>query len=111
MLTSENLQRYVRVSVYYLAGMLTSYGFTVSASNRETIAGFAMAAANLAWTMYGNRINAKLAEISKAAQDPTSPVKGVVMTDTPEGREVAAAIPGPVVTEGSSAATEIAKAG
>jgi hypothetical protein len=47
--------------------------------------------------------------VVEMAKDPASPVQGVITTATPEGKELAKSIPGPIVSAGSSAATEIAK--
>lgn len=43
------------------------------------------------------------------AKDKDSPVQGIVTTSTPEGKALAASIPGPIVSAGSTAAVEIAK--
>jgi hypothetical protein len=43
------------------------------------------------------------------AKNPTSPVQGIITTATPEGKALAASIPGPIVTAGSDAAVDIAK--
>lgn len=88
MFTSENIQRYIRIFVYYAAGALTSYGVTVSSSNKELIAGIAAFLANIAWTAWGNTLNAKLAEVAKAGE-----VEKVVVNDP----AVAAAVPSPKV--------------
>lgn len=45
----------------------------------------------------------------KLANDPSSPIQGVITTNDKQGKELAAAIDGPIVSAGSSAATEIAK--
>lgn len=47
--------------------------------------------------------------VVEMAKDPTSPVQGVITTATPEGKELAKSIPGPIVQAGSQAATDIAK--
>ena len=43
------------------------------------------------------------------AQDPSSPVQGIITTATPEGKALAASISGPIVTAGSDKATELSK--
>lgn len=43
------------------------------------------------------------------AQDPGSPVQGVITTATPEGKALAASISGPIVAAGSDKATELSK--
>lgn len=43
------------------------------------------------------------------AKDDKSPVQGIITAATPEGKALAESIPGPIVTAGSSAATELSK--
>lgn len=43
------------------------------------------------------------------AKDPASPIQGIVTTATPEGKALAQSIPGPIVSAGTSNATELAK--
>jgi len=43
------------------------------------------------------------------AKDPTSPIQGIITTNDKQGKDLAASIPGPIVSAGSTAATEIAK--
>jgi hypothetical protein len=45
-------------------------------------------------------------EMAKASD---SPVQGIITSATPEGKALAASIPGPIVTAGSVAATELSK--
>lgn len=56
-------------------------------------------------TGQGNQIQA----VVDMAKDPKSAVQGIVTTATPEGKALAASIPGPIVAAGSAAATDIAK--
>lgn len=67
-MTSETVQRYARVLVYTLCGALIQYGVTISTSNKEMIAGIVALLANLAWTIWGNRLTALLAEASKSTE-------------------------------------------
>lgn len=64
-LTSEDVLRYTRIGLQWLAAYLTTHGSTVSGSWIETSSGLIIGAVSFLWTLYGNRINAKLAEISK----------------------------------------------
>jgi len=43
------------------------------------------------------------------AKDDKSPLQGVITSNTPEGRALAASIPGPIVTAGGAQAIELAK--
>ena len=43
------------------------------------------------------------------AKDQASPVQGIITTATPAGKALAASIPGPIVTAGTPAATDLSK--
>lgn len=51
----------------------------------------------------------QIKSVVEMAKDKDSPVQGIITTATPEGKALAASIPGPIVTAGSSAATDLAK--
>lgn len=109
-MTSFDVQRYVRILIYCAATALTTYGImTVSPAQLEIALGLGAFVANLVWSVFGMRITAKLKELSELAENPHTPVKGAILLDTPEGRELAAAIPGPVVTANSPEALRLAK--
>lgn len=52
---------------------------------------------------------AQIKSVVAMADDPKSPVQGVVTTATPEGKALAASIQGPIVAAGSAQATELVK--
>ena len=56
-------------------------------------------------TGQGSQINA----VVQMAKTLDSPVQGIITTATPEGKALAASIPGPIVAAGSAAATELSK--
>ena len=64
MFTSEQIQQYIRVTIYWLAGFAVNYGWLASSQKAQVI-GIAMTIANLAWTIYGNRLLAKINELAK----------------------------------------------
>lgn len=77
-MTSEDVQRFVRVALNSLASALIAHGmFSAQASWLEPSIGALAWLATFAWTLYGNRIIAKINEIAKADQ-----VKKVVVVDT-----------------------------
>lgn len=47
--------------------------------------------------------------VVEMAKDPNSPVQGVITSATDEGKALAASIPGPIVTAGTLAATDLSK--
>ena len=53
--------------------------------------------------------NAQIKNVVEMAKDPTSPVQGVITSATPEGKALASSITGPIVTAGTTAATELSK--
>lgn len=76
----------------------------------EQIAGGIMMIAPVVWDMFRNTGSAQVANVVAMANDPASPVQGVITTNDAAGKAMAAAIPGPVVVAGTPAATEITKA-
>lgn len=108
-LTTADVQRYTRVFLHFLAGYLVSHGFNEQASYITMGTGIAVEVVTMAWTIWGMRLQAKLNEMSQLADKSTAPVKGVILTNTQEGHSLAASTPGPVVVEGTIAATAVAK--
>lgn len=51
----------------------------------------------------------QIKSVVEMAKDPTSPVQGIVTTNTDAGKALAASIAGPIVAAGSSAANELIK--
>jgi hypothetical protein len=82
-ITSEAVQRYARIVLYWLAGAAISHGIG-NQSMVEPAVGIGVTLATFIWTIYGNRIVAKINEIAKA-----DVVQNVVVTDP----SVAAAAP------------------
>src|SRR6478609_9015613 len=68
-LTSEDVMRYTRIALQWVAAYLVTRGLVSSnASWVEPAIGVGVGLASFAWTLYGNRLNAKIAEIAKADQ-------------------------------------------
>lgn len=108
-ITSADAQRYARIVLYLVSGALLNHGISIDPSWASLIEGLVLGGANLGWSVYGMRINAKIAEISKYAEDPNNPIRGLIVENTKEGRELAATISGPVVAAGTSSAEAIAR--
>lgn len=67
-MTSEDVQRWARIACYILfsgalGAWLTKYGITP-----EVAMNVAAILATVAWSKYGMRVNAKIAELSKYAE-------------------------------------------
>lgn len=64
--TSETVQRYVRIALQYLAAALVTRGVvSPSATWIEPAIGLGVGIATFLWTVYGNRVNALLAQAAK----------------------------------------------
>ena len=74
MFTSEQIQNFIRIVIYWLAGFAVHKGWTTD-STGLMIAGELVAAANFAWTLYGNRLLAKINELAKQGEVETIVVK------------------------------------
>jgi hypothetical protein len=63
-MTSEIVQKYARIALYYIAGALTTHGIiTAGASWVEPVIGVLLTLINFAWTLYGGRLNGLLAQV------------------------------------------------
>ena len=66
-LTSEQVQSYIRIIGYWLAGAAVNYGYLAS-DRKAAVAGVIITIANFAWTLWGNRLMAKINELSKLGE-------------------------------------------
>lgn len=84
-MTTEDVQRLVRIGLQWLAAYLVTSGFIMpNATWVQPVIGVGVGVVSLAWTLYGNRLIAKLNDIAKSDQ-----VAAVVVKDA----DVAAAAP------------------
>lgn len=67
MITSEAIQRWIRVALYYIFGAVGSYGLTLGGSTKELIISIVGFIGTAAWTKYGSTLNAMLTEVEKTA--------------------------------------------
>lgn len=97
-----------------IAGWFASKGwFTVDqvehVLNSPTLAGAAVSLVMWVISMIVHTQSSAVAVVDKMAKDPTSPVAGVITTNTPAGRALSDSIPGTTtVPAGSPAASKIA---
>lgn len=87
-ITSEQVQAYTRIIIYWLAGFAVNYGWLAS-DKKAAVVGAAVTMANLVWTIYGSRFLAKINELAKY-----DTVKAIVVTT----EDVAKATPSSKVT-------------
>lgn len=65
-ITNEDFQRYLRIVMQWVSAALVSYGIATPNATWVPIAiGVASSMVTLAWTIYGNRIQAKINEVAK----------------------------------------------
>lgn len=63
-LTSEDVQKYSRIVLYWLAGALASHGIiTPNASWLEPVIAVLLTIVNFAWTIYGGRLAGLLKQV------------------------------------------------
>lgn len=62
-----------------------------------------------AWQVWKSTTGGLVSDVNEIAKQPDSPVKAVITENNPEGRALAASIPGPVLPAGSDAAERIVK--
>jgi hypothetical protein len=64
-LNSQTIQQYTRVALYWLFGFLGNYGVVVADDKRLLIVSIVGTMINLAWTVYGTRINGLLEHVKE----------------------------------------------
>lgn len=64
-MTSQSFQQYVRIFLYSLFSALASYGITTPDNTKTLILSVAGIAANMAWTVYGTRLNGLLEQVKE----------------------------------------------
>lgn len=82
-MTSEQIQQYVRVALYWIFGALASYGVAVPDQAKGIAIAIVGTLATLAWTAYGTRLNAKINEIAKSPD-----VQKIVVADPVKAGEI-----------------------
>lgn len=66
-ITSEAIQRWIRVGLYAIFGGLANYGINVSNSWRDIAISVVGFIATIVWTKYGSTVAAMLSEVEKTA--------------------------------------------
>jgi len=67
MFTSEQIQSYIRIAIYWAAGFAVNYGW-ITSDRSTAIAGAILTAINFCWTLWGNRLVAKINELAKLGE-------------------------------------------
>ena len=73
-----------------------------------SLAGFVSGVLGIVLTFLTGQ-GSQIKNVVEMAKDEGSPVQGIITTATPEGKALAASIPGPIVTAGSPAAAALSK--
>lgn len=93
-ITPEDFQRYLRIFLQWLAGALVSYGFIKPEATWVAPAiGMAITVGSFAWTLYGNRVQAKVNEVAGIKIQTPTGEKKLVETMKVNSVEVAIAAP------------------
>lgn len=106
-MTSEDFMKYLRIVFYAVGGNIMGSAWT-NGSNGQLTLSCILLVGTFVWSVYGNRLAAKVAEIAKIAKDPTTPIKGIITTDDAEGKALAQSTPGMIVSSGTPEAKIIA---
>jgi hypothetical protein len=89
--TSAQVQMYARIILYWIAGALVTHGYGTQ-SSWEPYVGYGVTIINFLWTLYGNRLMAKINELAATGQ-----VSAIVVKD----KATADAAPSDLVTAAS----------
>lgn len=68
-LSTDDVMRYTRIALQWLAATLVTHGQMKGGAYVEQGIGVAVALVSLGWTLYGNRINAQIAELAAKRPD------------------------------------------
>lgn len=81
-ITTEDFQRYLRIVLHWLSGMLVTYASVKPDAAWLTLAsGIALEVGTFMWTLYGNRIQAKVNEVANLKKpDGEKLVQGMRVT-------------------------------
>ncbi len=96
-ITSESIQRWVRVGLYYIFGGVGALGIHLGGSTKEiiiSVVGFALTAA---WTKYGSSVSSMLTEVEKT--DGVNKVEVVLDRTKIDPKSLNAATPDAVVVK------------
>ena len=127
-LTTSQIWANARHWITYVAGILTALGIVSLTQSQDLLAAFnnlidglekvvaalvviagAVTTAINSWKAAHNAAPAQqIQAVSQMGKDPASPVKGVITTDTPEGKALAASVAGPTVAAGTPEAAALA---
>lgn len=106
---SDQFASLLRTLLKIVGTILTTHGL-ITSGVWEPIAGAVIALAPIGWDMLTHAQKATIAKIAAIADDPNSPIQGIITTATAEGQRLANAVPSSaVVAAGTSAAAELAK--
>lgn len=87
-LTFENITSYIRIVAYFISGLLVQTGIGGSgALSKEAIAGYIVAFITFLWTLWGQRLVAKINELAKL-----DVIQVIEVAPTAEGKALKAAV-------------------
>lgn len=74
-MSSQDIQQYVRIALYYAFSALGTVGVVVPGNTKAIVASVVGTLANLAWTVYGTRLNGLLEQVKAKSGVETVDVK------------------------------------
>lgn len=108
-MNEEQVKGAIRWAIATFGPIIASHGYA-SSSTIEVIGGILISAVPFIWTMMTHTQANAVAVVATIAEDPKSAVKGVIVTNTPDGNQMSSAST-VVIPEGTNAAVTLAKAG
>lgn len=110
-MNQEQAKAAVRWIIATFGPYITAHGYATS-SSLELWGGIAVTLVPLVWALLTHTQANAVAVVDTIAKDSSSPVKGIVTTNSAEGVALAQSLPGgETVPAGSSQAAQIAKQG
>ncbi len=103
----EQVLGLVRWAISTLGPLLMARGY-VTEENWTLLSGVIVSIVPAVWTLFNHTQSNAVAVVAKMKQDPTSPVKGVIVEPTAAGNKMVAEVGPAVAMAGTPAATAIA---
>lgn len=113
--SQEQVLEQLKLLLPAIGGLLTMMGILTPAESARwitqilAVAGPLMILGGMVWGVLDKRQASLVAKVDTLAKDPNSPVKGVIVTNSPAGQDLANSMPGNTTVEaGTAQATTMA---
>lgn len=113
-MNQEQVKSTIRSVLTAVGGFALALGWAkaqniIDMLQNEAVLGFVASLAAMGWGLFRHKQSNQVAATVAIAAQPDSPVKGIITENTPEGRQLALSIDGPVAASGTANAADIAK--